>query len=311
MATALAKPTSAAPTEPLEVELDDDVQMGVYVITPEVAAYWLDQNNTDNVRRIQPRIVEEYARDIINDAWPLNFQPITFRRNGSLDNGQHRLAAVIKAQKPITCLVVWGVDDTVYDTVDIGLRRTAGQIIAVENPRYANFMAAAATLLWRLDQPNPQRLLLDVSIRPTIHDRMMILDKYNIIDEDHPNGRLFASVEYLPSRCGNVWRSSGSSSVAIVFHFRGTQTRGRRAADRFFHLLNTGLAAEGEPALTATHPAYRLREKLQKIKRNQIKVRQPFVYGLWLNAWNAYATGEPMRSLHPLDYTTNPDLTIL
>jgi hypothetical protein len=289
------------PVEPIEIELGDDVQWGVYEITPHVARYWLTLN-TQNPRNINPRTVMDYARDITADAWPLNFQPITFRKNGSLDNGQHRLEAIVAANKPIISLVVWGVDDDVYDTVDIGLKRSAAQIVSVENPRYAAFMSAAAALIWKLEQPNPQRALHDTRLGPTMHERLDIL-------RQHPE--LYDSVEHILSRCRNVTRIAASTSVSHIIHYYGTKTRGRTAADRFFFYLNTGIAPEGEPPLTANHPAYRLRETLTRLKAEQRKVRQPYAYGLWLVAWNAFATGEMLRRLTPLDYETNPDLTIL
>lgn len=289
------------PAEPIEIEMGDDVRMGVFEITPAVARYWLTFN-TANARNPIPRTIQEYARDIKHDAWLLNFQPITFRKDGSLDNGQNRLEAVIEADKAILSLVVWGVDPEAASTVDIGQKRTASQIIGATNPRYAAHMASASALIWRLEQPNPQRALLDNGIRPTMHDRLEVLGR-------HKN--LILSMEYTMSKCGQLMKFAGSTATAQIFHYYGTRNHGEVATNRFFQLLNTGLAKEGDPALTANHPAYRLREALMKIKREQRRVRQPYVYALWLPAWNAYVSGDLVKRLIPADFTENPDLTIL
>jgi hypothetical protein len=288
------------PAEPVEIDMGEDVRWGVFEITPDVARYWLTFN-TNNPRHPIPRTIGEYARDIRNNAWLLNFQPITFRKDGSLDNGQNRLEAIVEADKPILSLVVWGVDPEASSTVDIGQKRTATQIIGATNPRYAAHMASAAALIWRLEYPNPQRALLDNGIRPTMHDRLDVLDR-------HKN--LFDSIEYVMAKCGSLMKFAGSTATAHVFHYFGAQNHGKVATNRFFQLVNTGLAAEGEPPLTAKHPAYRLRETLQKIRREQQRIRQPYIYALWLPAWTAYINGDLMPRLNPVDYTQNPDLTI-
>jgi hypothetical protein len=135
-----------------------------------------------------------------------------------------------------------------------------------------------------------------------MHERLVVL-------QQHPD--LFESIEFFMSKCRHASRIAASTSVAHIVHYYGTKNHGRKAADRFFMYLNTGLAPEGEPPLTANHPAYRLREMLMRIKQEQRRVRQPHAYALWVPAWNAFATGETLRRLAPLDYETNPDLSIL
>jgi len=84
-------------------------------ITPELAKELLKNNKAN--RSILTKRVNQYANDIINGNWQLNGEAICIDENGDLLNGQHRLSAVIKANRHVQMLVVTGVspDTTIYD----------------------------------------------------------------------------------------------------------------------------------------------------------------------------------------------------
>lgn len=95
-------------------------------ITPKTAAEYL-KKNTDNYRKISRATVYKYASDMKSGRWQLNGEAIEFGADGTLKNGQHRLAAIVVADKPVTMLVVHGVDDSV-NIYDSGSNRTVCQI---------------------------------------------------------------------------------------------------------------------------------------------------------------------------------------
>ena len=67
----------------------NDVQL--VEITPELAHEWLGFN-THN-RNIRQRIVTAYAADMTGGDWQWNGESIKFAEDGTLLDGQHRLAA--------------------------------------------------------------------------------------------------------------------------------------------------------------------------------------------------------------------------
>lgn len=99
----------------------------VETITPQKAVEYL-QHNTDNYRKLSSSIVRGYAEDIRNGKWQLNGDTIVFSEDGKLKNGQHRLAGIVLAKKPIQCVVVRGVDNSV-DIFDVGSKRTVNQMV--------------------------------------------------------------------------------------------------------------------------------------------------------------------------------------
>lgn len=92
----------------------------IRTVTPEEAKLLL-QNNSNN-RAIRQKRVESYAKDMINGNWNLTGQGITIDKNGQILDGQHRLSAIVLANKPIEMLVVTEADRCA--TYDAGLVRS-------------------------------------------------------------------------------------------------------------------------------------------------------------------------------------------
>jgi len=83
------------------------MKVEVLTITPEMAKRCLEKNNIEN-RNLSPSRVQAIAEDIKNGKWILTHQGIAFDNDGNLLDGQHRLAACIKANIPIKVFVTKG-----------------------------------------------------------------------------------------------------------------------------------------------------------------------------------------------------------
>lgn len=99
------------------------------IVTPEMAGRWLSENNNRN-RKIMPRKVSAYARDMLTDSWQDTHQnAIAFYKDGNLADGQHRLAAICESKKPLELQVWWGLDDSSAYGIDAHrMRGTEDQI---------------------------------------------------------------------------------------------------------------------------------------------------------------------------------------
>lgn len=98
-------------------------------ITPEIAARWLGEKNHRN-RNISQRKVDAYADDIVSGRWAATHQnAIAFYQDGNLADGQHRLAAIAKAGRPLDLTVWWGLDAKAAYGIDAHrMRATHDQI---------------------------------------------------------------------------------------------------------------------------------------------------------------------------------------
>ena len=83
-------------------------------VTPELAREWLGFN-THN-RNMRARTVLAYAADMASGDWRWTGDSVKFATDGTLLDGQHRLAAIAEAGCTITTLIVRGLkNDTQGD----------------------------------------------------------------------------------------------------------------------------------------------------------------------------------------------------
>ena len=95
-------------------------------ITPAKAVEYL-KHNTNNYRKLSRAKYKQYAEDMRAGKWQPNGEAIIFGEDGILKDGQHRLAAIIEANKTVQIAVIRGVDRNV-DIFDVGMVRTTLQI---------------------------------------------------------------------------------------------------------------------------------------------------------------------------------------
>lgn len=121
------------------------IQATVRQITPDMA-YGLLTKNTKNYRRISPTVVQRYAEVMRRGEWELNGEPITFAKDGTLLNGQHRLTAVVESGATVQMLVVTGIDNDVV-TYDDGKIRSSVDIARAQGINASTRELAVSNLM--------------------------------------------------------------------------------------------------------------------------------------------------------------------
>lgn len=115
----------------------------VMTVTPAQADVWLNESNTRNrnVREPNVRIIKHH---MLNGTFQsLNGQSIVFANTGLLLDGQHRLQALFEANMSFPFLIVEGVDEAAFTTIDLGLKRQTKDVFHIEQIPYANGISAA------------------------------------------------------------------------------------------------------------------------------------------------------------------------
>lgn len=130
-----------------------DLEVELLEVDPALAEKWL-YSNSANYRLTRPRYVERLARDIREGQWRVNGEPIVFDREGVLVDGQHRLAAVLAAEKPIITLVVYGVSIEDGLTVDTNMPRAFADHVRRLGLPYATGVASVTSRLWQWKHGN-------------------------------------------------------------------------------------------------------------------------------------------------------------
>jgi hypothetical protein len=117
----------------------------VSTITPEIARKLLENNPVN--RPINNRLVQAIAASIRSGQYVLNGESIIISKTNRLLDGQHRLTAVVEANIPIQSMVVIGVDDESWQTIDSGRSRSVADVLGASGFQNYALMAGAARIL--------------------------------------------------------------------------------------------------------------------------------------------------------------------
>ena len=253
----------------------------VVEITPEMARYFLDRNIANN-RYINQRRVDVYVKDMRDGNFKFNGESIKISKNGKLIDGQHRLHACVKAGVPFKSVVVEGLEETVFTTIDIGKKRSPGD--ALTHMGFSNANSTAAAIRW------VRILNSDVATRGGNE-----MKAAEIVDFAKYNPSIVESVKFVMGQAGLTHRLA-PPSLLIALHYKFS-LKTRAGADAFFAKLASG---EGPP----DDPIVMLRNRLISIglSRAAMAGAKNFadMAGLAIHAWNAYREGRSLQRLQGL-----------
>lgn len=103
----------------------------VEVITPAKAKILLSKNIKN--RRLNTAMLGKIAEDITSNRYTENGESIIISKTGKLEDGQTRLHAVIKANKPISTFISWGVEEGAGKTTDKGKQKTVSNSLEMSS----------------------------------------------------------------------------------------------------------------------------------------------------------------------------------
>lgn len=134
--------------------LDPDVALATHtspvflngLLGPELANLMLERN-TDN-RPLRHRDVNDYADQMERGKWTLSNDALTIDRRGVIQNGQHRLHAIVKSGATIHVILALGMPEEAFATTDTGLKRTFGDAVAHRGLANGPLVGAACRLLY-------------------------------------------------------------------------------------------------------------------------------------------------------------------
>lgn len=251
------------------------------IVTPEQATIWLDTKNSRN-RPVSQSTVDRYVQEMRAGNWKENGQGIIFGKDGQLINGQHRLKACVVANKCFTTLVVYGIDNETFDTIDDGSQRSLGDVFAIKGESKHGLLSAGVRFLWVYATGQIETRDLRRGIIATKKVLETTLDK-------HPGLR--NSVKFyslLKQRSGGVLIPAG---MAIGLHYLFSLIDEKKA-DEFFSIFQSGLN------LSEGHPVAVLRSRIiagQRERSNRLTGSAMYFYTV--SSWNAFVQGTPLKRL--------------
>jgi hypothetical protein len=128
-----------------------EMKSKVMMVDPALALAWL-QRNIETNRPLRPTVVENYADEMRRGEWHLTHQGIALDIDGNLIDGQHRLAAVIKANVIVPMMVTVNAPRASFVALDGGVKRTLADRLTMP-PDVVTVLNAA----WCLKKNSTQR----------------------------------------------------------------------------------------------------------------------------------------------------------
>lgn len=255
-------------------DADSRIKTTIVPVDADTAARWLNQNIRN--RPLSKSVVDRYRRDMAEGRWAFAGDPIRFDISGTLLDGQHRLAALAETEGlTIPFVVIRGLPTESQMVMDQGRKRTPGQQLGLLGMKNATHVAAGTKvfLAWRggylfRDNAVATSHLTTAEIERFVAENAELIERVNA----------YANSLRAPDAPPSV-----SWAAAMAFDALHPDL----AHDFFVHLQQGGQPL-GSPINT-------LDKRLQRIRREGLKLSNRDYLALFVQAWNAWRDGKSVQ----------------
>lgn len=267
------------------------MHMQVLDVSPQLAAQWLARNTSN--RPLSKGTVQQLAGQIQRGEWQLTHQGIAFDEDDVLIDGQHRLAAVVKAGVTVPLTVTHGVPRAAFTVMDTGRRRTGRDALALTGEANATHLAAALRGL-HLYRSAPDSAWIGGS-SVTSNDQLL-----NLLGE-HPGIRTALHRGIALNRGCRI-----TVTAATIGWYVTSEARPDIDQSAWEEGVVTGARLEpGDPRLTLRNTMLNL--ALGNAHRRRDDSREHLLY--YLKAWNAWVEGRMIKLLRRSPNETMPRIS--
>lgn len=262
--------TSQAPTAVTPGGDANEPQVSLQDVTPELAEKLLDANTRN--RRLRPKLVEQYTRDMAAGRWQRNFEPVQIAESGVLLNGQHRLAAISESGVTQQMLVVTGLADDVQDTIDVGSKRSPADQLSFRGFTRGTTLSAAARLALQVRYGK-----IYVPTQPEL---------LSVVNQD-------AALQWVVEEVLPTLPKIAQPAVLAYSYLRFHHIDPAAAKEFFEHLSTLSNLPDGSPIL-ALHRRFTVGEPIRSTTKGRL-----FAVTIFMTAWNAWRNGESRSQVRP------------
>ncbi len=252
------------------------IDIALTKVTPEEAAQLLDNGGPN--RKLNESQVERFVTDMLAGNWRSaeTTETIKLGPRGSLEDGQHRLAAVVKSGRAQMFWIARGVPAAAIEMVDTGRSRSFSDVLTMGGENSSQSRRVAATLKWIWHYEHDSAL---TSGRAVSHAEL----KRTL--EEHPG------VEDAVAKAYESRDITPQSIVAFVYTL--AREKKPRKADEWLDAIQEGAD------IGRNHPAFVLRRKFRRgdSASGTHQMRGPYAAALLIKSWNAFINNEEVSTL--------------
>lgn len=261
-----------------------DEQIQEWTITPEIAKQMLGFNS--NNRPISKATVKQYGEEMRAGNWRLTYEPIVFSNKARLIDGQHRLHACLWSGVAFPARVAFGDDDSNFDHINIGKKRTGADVFSIYGVPNAALSAGTTRILMGY---------FDRAVSGGSDPGAKATPVYKLYQRYIGFNRLQDSIKFGQLCTNNSKTLKGTSpSVIAAAHYICAQKH-RSEADLFYRKTLAGVGIE-----KTNDPANRLRSAILANAQSGVgdpKMTMRQLLALCMLAWNAMRAGKTPATL--------------
>lgn len=247
-------------------------------ITPKIAKEMLKKNF--NNRKLNNPHVNYLSRQMLDNQWQFDGQPIRFDKYGRLLDGQHRLSAVVKSGETIKFLIISGLEESTFKVMDTGKNRSSGDVLSTLGIKYCNDVSSVARSVIKFKEGSYSKSNSRGSTKTTNTD---IINWYK---ENEKIEDIVRKADVLRSNFSGVLSRTKIATLLYLFNEINVGH-----SEIFMSKLCNGLD------LDVNSPIYILRKKLieDKMAKSSLPYRE--VLALICKAWNLYRLNKSCKVL--------------
>jgi len=257
--------------------------VGYETITPDLATEYL--NSMPGNRPLSNKQVEYLTQQAEAGKFFSNVAPLHFDTEGRLRNGQHRMWMVVESNRPQEFMVIRNASEEEIDALDIGKRRSGGDVLVLDGYENGTLLAGALVNLWMYEHginPGYSRSFFNTKNAPGMTNHMM--REYATL-----NPGMGDSVAYM-KQTPSV-RLLGPPNILAFCHYITLKAspQGHAFWDALANQVFWG----------QNDPAFRIHERLSRAKAGQRQNRlvPTEVAALVVKAWNFWVQGKGIQQL--------------
>lgn len=246
------------------------------LLTPDMAKGIL-KNNTGN-RGLSKTRVKSLAMAIDRGEWQFNGDAIRIANTGKLLDGQHRLNAIIMANVAVDTLLITGLEEAAFTTIDQGAKRTAGDILHIDGVKNSNNIAAAlrCLFLW-INTGDPY--CSSAELKPTAQQ---IADMHR----EYPQMESFVAKARAAKFCVKYLACPMTAFCWFAFSLYRPD-----AADDFFEQLDSGAGLDKGSSVLL------LRDRLTSASMVKAKLTPKYKCAITFKAFKYFVDDKPLGTL--------------
>jgi len=222
--------------------------------------------NATNIRKL--------SNEINNNRYLFNGDAFRFDKNGNAADGAHTARAIIATGKSVPRLIVRGLDEAAFQTIDKGAKRKLSDDLSLSGIECSRDVAAAARLAYALESKPGQQ--------PSLKDNT----DTEILDYIKENNEI---IEFAKLH-GNERGLLLASSVISAFHFVFSKIN-KDLANTFIEKLINGANVE------ENDPVFLLRKVLIENITAKKRYKKFHVLAFIIKTWNSTRQQIPLKLL--------------